>query len=64
MTKPSDQVEGEGAGSEELHGGGLPDNERRDALKKIAKYSAYSAPALLALMKSAKAAPSSVEFDL
>jgi hypothetical protein len=32
-----------------------PDNGRREALKKMAKYSAYSAPALLALMKSSKA---------
>jgi hypothetical protein len=33
---------------------------RRDALKKIAIYSAYSAPALLALMKPAKATFSSL----
>jgi hypothetical protein len=32
-------------------------NERREALKKVAIYSAYAAPVLLALSKPAKTAP-------
>jgi hypothetical protein len=35
-------------------------SDRRDALKKIAIYSAYTAPVMLALMKPAKAQISSL----
>jgi hypothetical protein len=49
MTTPRDESKNESA-----------DEARRDALKKIAIYSAYSAPALLALMKPAKANVSSI----
>jgi hypothetical protein len=55
VTKPSDQVENDAARDADLHSGVLPDGERREALKKMAKYSNYSAPALFALMNSAKA---------
>lgn len=37
-------------------------NARRNALKKVAIYSAYAAPVLLALTSPAKAFVSSIEF--
>ena len=62
MTKLRDKTNGEVSESAEEREGALPDNERREALKKLAKYSAYSAPALLALMKSGKAMTISTQF--
>lgn len=60
MTKFSDQADSKSKDGVETGAEALSDSGRRDALKKIAKYSAYSAPALLALMKSAKAMPPSI----
>ena len=42
-------------------GGQGETNTRRDALKKMAVYSAYATPALLALMHSKKAQAFSIE---
>ncbi len=55
MTKSQDFEENGAADSGDADASALPDNERREALKKLAKYSAYSAPALLALLNPAKA---------
>ena len=55
MTKLPDQADSESKDGVEIGVEPLPDSERREALKKLARYSAYSAPALLALMNSKKA---------
>ncbi len=60
MTRLPDQADSESKDGVETGAEALSDSGRRDALKKLAKYSAYSAPALLALMKSTKAMPPSV----
>jgi hypothetical protein len=57
MAKDNEGAIGDAAQETDIASDALPDGERREALKKLAKYSAYSAPALLALMTSAKAFP-------
>ncbi len=60
MNRSTDKTGSESTDGVALPDAASPDFERRDALKKLAIYSAYSAPALLALMQAAKAQSSSI----
>jgi hypothetical protein len=49
----SDKVENAGSSNESI---GPVDEERRDALRRVARFGAYTAPALLVMLASEKAA--------